>query len=421
MAPRDPDVDIAIVGAGPKGASLALHLYRRGVRNLVMLERDAAVGTWDSRYAGTSPTRTGMYFSDTVVPGDSDLGPLHHYARTHPGMSVELHQRDELPKEVLQDYYRDVLTSAEVPLSTNTSVAELSELRGGGARLLTTTGEELTARIVVDATGIVWSKNWPQWAKDLAPYRCFHSIGHGTLSVVAGRRILVIGGGHATPDIAVRLAERGALVTVVVRRSRLQQQLLPYGHQFINSTFQSTYRRSGPAARYRLLCHARRCGPWVTPRSFRDLVDFMRTPTPGSGGRVEVLLDCTVDVVRADDEAIHGHFSNGRRGSYDYVVCATGFSASLPTRTAFRWPPGFWRDRVLGGFPLVDDEYRLAGAPWAYVLGYLAQLGPRGPVDAILHDSQTTTAVIAESIMNSLPRTGAASASGHRSAARRPS
>jgi cation diffusion facilitator CzcD-associated flavoprotein CzcO len=393
------DLDVVIVGGGPKGVSLALHLWRAGLRDLLLIEKGDIVGTWDSAKAGTSPTRTGIYFSDTLVPGDSEVGPLEVFARE--SLSDEDYARDHLPKETLQEYYREAAAAADLPVRVGVQVLRAEPLRAG-YRLVLDDGNELTTRCLVDATGVVHSKRWPWWVRDLPPARYWHSIGHGVLNDGPGLRLLVVGGGHATPDIAVRMAELGGRITVCVRNHRLRQHLLPYSEQFLSPSFQRAYRRFGPRQRQRLLWQIARRGPWVTPRSFRELVDFMSKQAGEHGGTIEVALNCRVEMARWRNGAIQVQLSNGQVREVDGIICATGFQARVPEVTGFAMPHRFWAGRAMDGYPLIDDQYRLAQTEDFFVIGYLAQLGSRGPIDSILYDSQATTRTVAAALRATL-------------------
>lgn len=398
----DSYLDCLIIGAGPVGISLGLRLYADGVRDIELIEKGREVDTWDSNFAGTSPTRTGIYFSDTICPGDSPVPPLADYARQHPDMTGQYYESDHLPKEVLQDYYRDAARAAGVPVRTRTTVTALWQ-RGPDYVVRLSTGEEIRSRTVVDATGIVWSQNWPDLARELPPDRCFHSIGHGILQESApGQRILVIGGGHATPDIAVRMAERGARVTISTWQRRFRIQLLPYPYEYLSERFQGKYQKSSLAGRYHLLTSMWKLGPWVTPRSYHEMLSFIRKQRDGGAGQIEIAQANTVTAIRERHGELIASLSCGWQRSFDSVVCATGFTAHVPDRLAYSWPDGFWLGRTHAGFPVIDDDYQLAGAPGLYFLGYLGQLGPRGPVDAIMYNSQPTVRGVARAIQEFL-------------------
>ncbi|MDQ5821100.1 MAG: NAD(P)-binding domain-containing protein, partial [Actinomycetota bacterium] len=150
-----PDLDVAIIGAGPKGISLMCTLRSSGSADVVAFEAGQPVGTWDSSLAGTSSTRTGMYFSDTIVPGHSSVPPLATYATSHPLMDPDRIAADDMPKEVLQDYFREVIAADTLDVHTHTTVARIALDRG--VFRLYGEGFETSARVVVDATGVVWS------------------------------------------------------------------------------------------------------------------------------------------------------------------------------------------------------------------------------------------------------------------------
>jgi cation diffusion facilitator CzcD-associated flavoprotein CzcO len=69
---------------------------------------------------------------------------------------------------------------------------------------------EFIIKYLVIATGPTNHKVFPAWAECLDKDICQHSIGHGIFGNVAGKNLLLVGGGHATPDIACRMWELGA-------------------------------------------------------------------------------------------------------------------------------------------------------------------------------------------------------------------
>ena len=388
------DLDVLVVGGGPNGVALAARLDRSDVRDLLLVERGQLVDTWDSSLAGTSPTRTGIHFSDTITPGDSQVGSLADFAGgvLTPRQLAE----DELPKEVFQSYYRAVADAAGLRYRVGCAV-EWVEPLGRGFRVQLSDGEQLTTRTVVDATGVVDSKRWPVWAADLPPERCHHSIGHGVLNSASGLRLVLVGGGHATPDIAVRMAENGSDVTVVVRKPRLQRQLLPYPREYLSGRFQAHYRHLTVHRRLLVLASMAQAGPWVTPRSFTDFTEAVSRPA--GRGSISVELSSYVRSARMGPGGIEVDLSNGSRIEVDHVICATGFQAALPDVGGLPLPPGTWSGRTLGGYPLLTDGYEVVGMPGYFLTGYLAQMGPRGPIDAILAGTAPTTDMVAGEIL----------------------
>jgi hypothetical protein len=393
------DLDVMVAGGGPKGISLAIHLWLSGVRDLLLVERGDLVNSWDSAVAGTSPTRTGMHFSDTIMPGESGVGTLYEFAR---GVLPERHlAEDHLPKEVLQHYYRLAAQSTGLAHRTGCALRFVEPLVRGGFRVILNDGEELTTRCLVDATGIVDSRRWPSWVSALPPHKYWHSIGHGVLNDTSGLRLLLVGGGHATPDIAVRMAERGSDVTVVVRKPSISQQFLPYPLEFLSPSFQARYQNMSIRQRLKTLTHVGGSGPWATPRSYQDLAEAVLRPRNGMG-RIDVELSTLVHSVHDTAGGVRAHLSTGQILDVDGVICATGFEAALPHTGALPMPANSWTDRTLGGYPLVDDGYEVFGMPGFFVIGYLAQLGPRGPVDSILAGTQRTTALVSARVRSRL-------------------
>jgi len=345
-----------------------------------------------------------MYFSDTMVLGESSVPSLVEFASQHPDMNEEMIRRDDLPKEVFQDYYRTIIREDRLPVLNSTTVVSVT-LREDTRTFVvqTASGEEITSQVVVDATGIVWNKAWPEWTNELDKDRVFHSIGHGALSDLRDKRILVVGGGHATPDIATRMREQGAAVTVVIRSSKLKPHFLPYDQTYISPQFQQIYRACDHHAKYRLLRFVQKNGPWVTPRSYGEMLrNIHSNEEAGDGHGIEFVTSSEVVMALETSEGIEAHLSNGWTREVDYIICATGFLAKMPIDTSFEWR-GFNTSKYLvGGYPKVDDNYEWTACEGAFFAGYLAQLGPRGPIDSILFGTQESVARTTAGIVSRL-------------------
>ncbi|MDQ5822076.1 MAG: hypothetical protein M3540_11610 [Actinomycetota bacterium] len=201
--------------------------------------------------------------------------------------------------------------------------------------------------------------------------------------------------------MAARMAERGAHVTVIVRRHRLTPHFLPYASQFLSARFQRAFAALSPTVKYTILRYVHQHGAVVTPRSYRDMLRVARRERQ-EPGTIELALGSEVVVAHERTDATRLFLTNGWTRDVDYIVCATGFSARLPSHTSVEWSGETGYEQVIGGFPLLHADYERQDLPCAFVLGYLAQLGPRGPIDSILYDTQSTVARIAAAIENRL-------------------
>ena len=206
---RDPDIDVAIVGAGISGISMAAHLQMMCPdRTFALLERrDALGGTWDLfRYPG--------------VRSDSDMHSL--------GFRFEpwVHEKAIADGEAILDYLRRVVTERGIDRHIRFgSKVVAADWRGDEARWHLTIEDaqgwrELTARFLYLASGyydyddphdadlpgieyfagkVVHPQFWPQ---DLD---------------YTGKRVVVIGSGATAVTIVPAMARDAAHVTMLQR------------------------------------------------------------------------------------------------------------------------------------------------------------------------------------------------------------
>jgi len=213
-----PSVDVAIVGAGPYGLSIAAHLLDAKIDVLVCGEPMAG---W--RYH----MPRGMYLKSTFdasslsapMPGSS----LADYCAAS-GIPIPdaLHP---VPLDMFVDYglwfqRRQVADIARVEIQ---SVAATPS----GFRVALLDGEEILAKTVIVATGHVGYAYMPSQLRALADEgtgdagRVSHACTHADLSEFAGRSVAVIGAGQSALESAVLLREAGAEVHLLVRRPYL--------------------------------------------------------------------------------------------------------------------------------------------------------------------------------------------------------
>jgi cation diffusion facilitator CzcD-associated flavoprotein CzcO len=210
-------VDVAIVGAGPYGLSIAAHLLDAKIDALVCGEPMAG---W--RYHMPK----GMYLKSTCdasslsspAPGSS----LADYCAASGIPNPD--ERHPVSLDLFVDYglwfqKRQVAEIARVEIE-NVAVVP------GGFRLSLSDGEEILAKAVVVAAGHVAYAYVPRELRavageDAVAGRVSHASRHADLSGFAGRSVAVIGGGQSALESAVLLREAGAEVHLLVRRPYL--------------------------------------------------------------------------------------------------------------------------------------------------------------------------------------------------------
>jgi cation diffusion facilitator CzcD-associated flavoprotein CzcO len=191
---------VVIIGAGFGGIGMAIRLRRAGVRDVVVLEKAAALGgTW----------------RDNVYPGAACDIPSHLYS-----FSFERRRdwsRRFPPQEEILGYLRDCAAKYGIEPRFGTEVEEASFDEDRGLwRVRTTAGEELTARALVAACGQLNRPAYPGVPNTFGG-TAFHSARWNHGYDLRGKRVAVIGTGASAVQFVPHVAEQAEQVHVFQR------------------------------------------------------------------------------------------------------------------------------------------------------------------------------------------------------------
>ena len=211
---------VVVIGAGPYGLSVAAYLRAAGVAVRVF---GVVMGSWRHDMA------SGMFLKST--PDAVDL------AAPVPGAELADFVRAEGEPELTEltpipctlfVRYGQWFQERHVGSVEETRVASVARQSGGsGFTVRLEDGEQFTAAAVVVASGLTGLARIPQNLAHLAPdgpaagAPLSHTSQHADLSVFAGRRVAVIGGGQSALESAALMQESGATVDVLVRAEKV--------------------------------------------------------------------------------------------------------------------------------------------------------------------------------------------------------
>ncbi|QMU80307.1 NAD(P)-binding domain-containing protein [Streptacidiphilus sp. PB12-B1b] len=331
-----------MVGAGPYGLSVAAYLRALGVPVRVF---GVVMGSWRHDMA------SGMFLKST--PDAVDL------AAPVPGAELsdfvravgepELTELTPIPCTLFVRYGQWFQDRHVGPVE-ETRVASVtgSGAGSGGAGGFTVRledGEEFTASAVVVASGLTGLARIPQKLSHLAPEGpaadalLSHTSQHADLSVFAGQRVAVVGGGQSALESAALMQESGATVDVLVRankvifggrpvlhRSLLRRVVKPssplgtgWALAVICASPELVRRLPGPARRYILRRVLGPSGGWW----LRDRVE----------GRVTIHTGREVARAEAGPDGIRlrlaGTGSGPAEMTVDHVLAATGYTIDI--------------------------------------------------------------------------------------------
>jgi thioredoxin reductase len=204
--------DIAIVGAGPYGLSIAAHLRRYNVDFCII---GRPMESWLSKMPKGMLLKSPGFSSSLSDPGNSLT--LRNFCETRniPYEDVDF----PIPLEIFCDYGLAFQKSL-VPEVEQDDLIEL-KLCAGGFQLNMASGSILKSRKVVIAVGIDHFRHIPEPLTVLPKHLYSHSADHCDLRHLAGRDVAVLGSGASAVDLAVLLHEIGASVRHIVRKPEL--------------------------------------------------------------------------------------------------------------------------------------------------------------------------------------------------------
>jgi len=313
-AETGPEGRWCVIGAGFAGLAMASELQRRGVPFTVLEQERALGGNWHSGvYAGVhmiSSKRT-TQMSNLPMPAAFPDFPSAAQVRAY--------------LEQYADHFR-----LRPHIQFDAEVARLEPVADGGAwRVQLAGGAWRTYAGVVVCNGHDWAPRMPRYP-GRATLDALHSRAYKDPAALAGRRVLVVGGGNSACDIAVQAARVGAGAAIALRR----------GYWFIPRMLFGR-----PIAE--VFCH---WAPYWAQQAWIGLglaVVFGGFGEYGLLRPSHTLFDHPVSVsehlfqevkkgrlaVRRDVARIDGKtvtFVDGVREDFDLVVYGTGYHAALP-------------------------------------------------------------------------------------------
>lgn len=199
-------LDVAIIGAGPYGLSLAAHLRSRRVGFRIF---GHPMRPWSRMHKGMG-LKSPDFGTNVYAPARGFR--FVEWCRKR-GISTE--------EPIAIDLFTQYGLWAQEQLVPDLEQTDVTELRrnGNSFQLTLATGETLLASRVVVATGLAHYARIPAEFRELASTAVSHTTEHREYSEFAGRSVAVVGGGSSALEAGVLLHEAGADVSVLVRGS----------------------------------------------------------------------------------------------------------------------------------------------------------------------------------------------------------
>jgi cation diffusion facilitator CzcD-associated flavoprotein CzcO len=204
-------VDVAIIGAGPYGLSLAAHLRAAGVdyRHFGIPMR-----LWEATMPQGMFLKSQGFASNIADPDGTHTLEAFCRATGRPYASYGL----PVPLDTFVSYGHWFQSERGLPIE-ETHVDDVA-MRNSGFEL-NVGGERILARRVVVAIGVEAFAHVPKALVGFSSARCTHSAGHTDLGAFKDQDVIVVGAGQSALESAALLHENGASVQLVARKNQL--------------------------------------------------------------------------------------------------------------------------------------------------------------------------------------------------------
>jgi cation diffusion facilitator CzcD-associated flavoprotein CzcO len=204
---------VAIIGAGPYGLSIAAHLSAHNVSYRIF---GTPLDTWQSHMPAGMALKSDGFASSLAAPHGAGTLAAYCAERGVPYHDTDLPVSLDVFVGYALDFQRWFVGEVE-----DRQVVSLDRT-GDRFVLQLDDGEILQADHVVAAVGITHFDQVPAQLAHLPADLVSHSSAHHELAGFAGRDVTVIGGGSSAVDIAVLLHEAGAVTSLIARGRTLR-------------------------------------------------------------------------------------------------------------------------------------------------------------------------------------------------------
>jgi cation diffusion facilitator CzcD-associated flavoprotein CzcO len=369
-------VEVAIVGAGPYGLSVAAHLSALGIPFRIFGD---AMSAWSSQMPKGMRLKSEGFASNISDPRSEftlgDFCKQQGLPYQEVGLPVTLESFVAYGLAFQKRFVRNLENKKVVSVKRNDA----------GFELTLETDEKLSARRVVMAIGITQFAQIPAELSAFSSDLVTHSCEHADLQQFSGRQVAVVGAGASALDIAALLNQAGASVQLISRSGKIRFHNPPAKRSLLERMRNPTT-GIGFGADFLFYVTTPHLFRWF-PESLR--LDRMRKtlgPAPGWFVRDECVgkfpMHLNTNVVRAsaNNGRISLQLSDGQKNqtvTFDHVIAATGYKVDVERLGLL--DAGLRKQiRYTDKSPLLSAHFE-SSAPGLYFVG-VASANTFGPV-----------------------------------------
>lgn len=393
-------VEVAIVGAGPYGLSLAAHLRKAGVS---VRQFGMPMQLWRDFMPEGMFLKSQGFASNLSDPDHTHTLEAFCRATGRPYASYGL----PVPLDTFVAYGQ-WFRSELVPDMEEVLVSDVAQA-GGGFEVSLANSDQVRARKVVVAIGVEAFAYVPEPLSALPSSVCTHASAHTDLGAFRGQDVIVVGAGQSALESAALLHENGATVQLVCRKDKLVWNGLPLP---LDRPLPQRLREpeSGLGSGWATWFYSNQPGLFRRlPRSTR--VSKARTALGPAGatwlrsrveGQFPALTGYSVKWARVQDGGVRLGLAaadgSSRELTADHVIAGTGYRTDL-TRLSFLGDQMLSRLRTVPGTgsSAVGRDYQ-SSVPGLYVIGP-AVAPTMGPVMRFVFGSEHAATTVARQLI----------------------
>ncbi|HSQ64984.1 MAG TPA: NAD(P)-binding domain-containing protein [Polyangiaceae bacterium] len=392
--------DVAIVGAGPYGLSIAAHLRASPVDFRIFGE---PMIFW-RRMLPSLHLKSPDFGSNIYTPEPGNTFIEWADAR---GLS----RQEPIPMSRFTEYGLDTQRRI-LPMVEPVHVTRVRP-QGSGFEVGLADGSCFHARRVVVAVGLAYFAQVPAPLAHLPPDLVTHTSRHATYDGWNGRRVIVIGTGQSALESAAALRESGAAVTLVFRKAAPYFTPTPSGRE--RSLWQRIRRPRTVLGEGPLNYSLQTFPAWphfLLPERLRVALTKKHLGPYGTWwlrksleGHVAFVSKSTIVGARAHGAGVELRVrdASGKERSLvaDHIVCGTGYATDVE-RLPFLEPELTRRIARIGRAPRLSFQFE-SSVPGLYFVGQAASFS-FGPILRFVCGAEYTAPAVARYLEASLSR-----------------
>jgi thioredoxin reductase len=394
-------VDVAIIGAGPYGLSVAAHLNALGVDYRIF---GKPMQLWREHMPPGMRLKSDGASSDVVDAADELT--LKKYCAAHGIDHHDTHIPVRLDTFVAygMEFQQRFVPQLEQKFLTT------MERAANGFILRFDENDVVIARRVVLAIGVAAFKFMPEFLQGLPEEHVSHASRWGAFDALDGKQVTVMGAGASAIDIAGLLGDRGTDVSVMTRRETIEFHAPP-GYRSLKTRLRAPNTGIGSGWRLRVF-HDQPLAFHVLSESVRlKQVSTLLGPSTGwfmknsIVGKVPLLTGLTPHRAEIHDGRLHikatDQFNVAKTIVTDHLVAGTGYKVDL---RKLGFLPEALRTQIkhVNDAPILNTRFQTSVND-LYVVGP-ASMNSFGPLMRFVHGARYTAHRVAPALAASLLR-----------------